>query len=115
MPSGFQDRMKGKSAINTQYMSQDAQFFSNAEDNITATASGTQTTSRLLKQQQSRITTVTTAGDGLRIPPAIPGAAIVVVNDASANAANIFPSSQARHLRWLACECGGGLRSRPSH
>jgi hypothetical protein len=96
MATGFVDRAKGKTAIATQYMSQGAGFFSNAEDNITATPSGTQTSSRVLAQQQNRITTVASAGDGVRLPPAIQGAAIVVVNDASANAANIWPSSQAQ-------------------
>lgn len=96
MPTGFVDRAKGKTCISTQYMAQGASFYSNAQDNITATPSGTQATSVLLAQQQNRITTVATAGDGVRLPPAIPGAAIVVVNDAATNAANIWPSSAAQ-------------------
>lgn len=92
MASGFVDRAKGKTAINTQYMSQGAAFYSNAQDNITATPSGTQATAAVLQQQQNRITTVASAGDAVRLPPAIPGAAIVVVNDAAANAANLFPA-----------------------
>jgi hypothetical protein len=63
--TGFVDRARGKTSIATQYMSRGASFFANAEDNIIATPSGTQATSRLLGQQQSRITTVTTAGDGV--------------------------------------------------
>ena len=96
MPSGFVDRAKGKTAINTQYMSQGAQFYSNAQDNITATSGGTQANSFVLLQQQNRLTTVGGAGDGVRLPPAIPGAAIAVVNDAATNAANVFPAGAAQ-------------------
>ena len=93
MVTGLVDRAKGKTAISTQYMSQGAAFYANAQDNITATPSGTQANSLVLQQQQSRITTVATAGDGVRLPPALPGAALVVVNDAAANAANVWPAS----------------------
>jgi hypothetical protein len=96
MVTGFVDRAKGKTAIGTQWQSQGGAFYSSSQDNITATPGGTQATSAMLAQQQNRITTVTTAGDGLRLPPALSGAAVVVVNDAAANAANIWPSSQAQ-------------------
>ena len=96
MVTGFQDRLKGKSVISTQYQTQGGAFYSSSLDNVTATPSGTQNTSLLLVNQQNRITTVATAGDGVRLPPAIAGAAVVVVNDAATNAANVFPSSQAQ-------------------
>jgi hypothetical protein len=94
--TGFIDRAKGKTAISTQYMSKGGAYYSSAEDAIVATPGGNQNTSRLLGQQQSRITTVASAGDGVRLPPAIGGACVVVVNDAAANAANVWPSSQAQ-------------------
>jgi len=93
MVTGFVDRTKGKSVIATQFQAQGGAFYASYEDNITATVSGTQTTSRLIAQQQNRITTVASAGDGVRLPPAIAGACVVLVNDAAVNAANVFPSS----------------------
>jgi hypothetical protein len=95
-PSGFVDRTKGKSVIATQVQAQGGAFYASYEDNITATISGTQTTSRLIAQQQNRITTVASAGDGVRLPPALAGACVVLVNDATTNAANVWPSSQAQ-------------------
>jgi hypothetical protein len=92
--TGFVDRAKGKTAISTQYMSKGGAYYTSAEDGIVATPSGNQANSRLLGQQQSRITTVASPGDGVRLPPAIAGACVVVVNDAAVNAANIWPSSQ---------------------
>lgn len=94
--TGFVDRAKGKTAISTQYMSRGGAFYTSCEDSIVATPSGTQATSHLLAQQQNRITTVATAGDGVRLPPAIAGASVVVTNDAAANACNVWPSSQAQ-------------------
>ena len=96
MVTGFVDRAKGKTAIGTQYQSQGGAFYSSNQDNITATPSGTQANSFMLAQQQNRITTVATAADGVRLPPAIAGAAVVVTNDAAVNAANVWPSSAAQ-------------------
>lgn len=96
MPTGFVDRAKGKTIISTQYQAQGGAYYASSLDNITATPSGTQATSLLLVNQQNRITTVGTAADGVRLPPAIAGASVVVTNDAAANAANVWPSSQAQ-------------------
>lgn len=98
MPTGYVDRAKGKTVISTQYQSQGGAFYASAQDNITATPSpnNTQAGALLLVNQQNRITTVATAGDSLRLPPAIAGACVVVVNDAAANAANLWPSSAAQ-------------------
>jgi hypothetical protein len=93
MPTGFVDRIKGKNVIATEYQAQGGAFFASWQDNITATPTGSQSTSLLLTQQNNRITTVTTTGDGVRLPPAIPGAAIVVLNDAAVNPCNVWPSS----------------------
>lgn len=98
MVSGVVDRAKGKTVVATQYQSQGGQFYGSSIDNLTASPSpnNTQAGASLLNQSQNRITTVATAGDSFRLPPAQPGAAIVVVNDAAVNACNIWPSSQAQ-------------------
>ena len=96
MVTGFIDRAKGKTVISTQYQSPGGAFYCSAQDNITATPSGTQANSLLLVNQQSRIVTVATAADGVRLPPAISGGCVIVTNDAAINAANIWPSSAAQ-------------------
>ena len=65
-------------------------------DGLTATPTGSQTSSLLLVSKMNRITTVASAGDGVRLPPAIAGLSINVRNAASANTANVFPSSAAQ-------------------
>ena len=62
------------------------------EDAITATASGSQTTSYQLTAQVSRISTVATTADGVKLPLAVPGMALTVIND-GANAAQVFPTA----------------------
>lgn len=98
MVTGFVDRAKGKTAISTQYQSPGGQFFASSLDNITASPSpnNTQAGALLIQNSQNRITTVGTAGDSVRLPPAQAGGQIVIANDAAANAANVFPSSQAQ-------------------
>lgn len=71
-------------------------FFDSVTDALTATASGTQITALLLTTRQNRITTVASAGDAVRLPPAIAGMSISVRNAASANAMNVFPASAAQ-------------------
>jgi hypothetical protein len=65
-------------------------------DALTATASGSQTTALLLSSKNNRITTVASAGDAVRLPPAVVGLSINVRNAASANAMNVYPSSAAQ-------------------
>lgn len=60
-------------------------------DNMTATASGTQGTSLLLSTVQNRITTVTTAGDSVKLPIAAPGLNILVANAGGGNSMGVFP------------------------
>jgi hypothetical protein len=56
-------------------------FFSESfEDNITATAGGGQANARQLTRQNSRVTTVATAGDSVMLPPALPGLELVLVS-----------------------------------
>lgn len=69
--------------------------YNSATDGITATVSGTQATSLLLVSKANRVTTVTTAGDSVRLPPALAGASMTISN-ASANALGVFPSSAAQ-------------------
>lgn len=60
-----------------------------AEDNITATAGGGQATARLLTSQTSRIVTVATTGDSIRLPVSAPGLELLVVNS-GVNAVQVF-------------------------
>lgn len=96
MVSGIQSIVKGKSSNGHNFQRPGTWYFGSVKDGITATPSGTQTTSLLLTEQNSRVTTVASAGDGVRLPPALPGLIYSVVNDAAANAMNVFPASAAQ-------------------
>jgi len=64
-----------------------------ASNAITALAGGGQT-APALTNAVNRVTTVATAADSVRLPPAVVGTyPIVVVNAAAANSMNIFPST----------------------
>jgi len=65
-------------------------------DSITAFAGGGQASAVLLTAMQNRVTTVGSAGDSVRLPPAVPGMEITVINAAAANSMNVFPASQAQ-------------------
>jgi hypothetical protein len=67
-----------------------------AQDNVTATASGTQANSFKVLGPLVRVTTVVTAADSITLPPAIRGMEIAVLNDAAANSMNVFPASAAQ-------------------
>lgn len=61
---------------------------------ITATAGGSQATSLLIAAHFNRVTTVTSAADSVKLPPAVAGILpIVIANAAAANSMNVFPSS----------------------
>lgn len=64
-----------------------------AEAGIVATPSGTQATSYQLRARQSRVITVATAADGVKLPPSYVGAEFVVINAAAANALQLFGTS----------------------
>ena len=66
------------------------------DDGITATPSGTQATSLVLSQTLNRVTTVTTGADGVKLPAMTPGQMIMIINDASANALQVFPTAPAK-------------------
>lgn len=59
---------------------------------VTATPSGTQATSTLLNAANVNITVVATAADGVKLPPAVVGMEISIVNSDAADAAQIFAS-----------------------
>jgi len=59
-------------------------------DGLTATPSGTQSTSLLLTAQINRVSTVASAADGVKLPPSVAGAQITVINDAATNAMQVF-------------------------
>lgn len=63
-----------------------------AQDGITATPSGTQVTSYQLTCQTSRVSTVATAGDGVKLPPSQAGLEVMVIN-ASTKAITVYGSS----------------------
>lgn len=60
------------------------------QDNIAATPSGTQANSTKLLMMLNRVTTVGSAGDGVVLPPAIPGVEICVINAHPTNAMTVF-------------------------
>jgi hypothetical protein len=64
-----------------------------ADNAITAFAGGGQASAVQLKYRKSRITTVATAADSVKLPKAIPGMEMAVTNAAAANAMNVFPAS----------------------
>lgn len=63
-----------------------------SSQSVVATPSGTQATSILLNAAQVNITAVATAADGVKLPPAIAGMEISIVNSDAADAAQVFAS-----------------------
>lgn len=62
-----------------------------AASGITAAAGGGQANATLLTQQTNRVTTVATAGDSVRLPAAVPGLELTVINR-GANDMQVFGS-----------------------
>lgn len=60
---------------------------------LTAFAGGGQANALLLTQKINRVTTVATAADSVRLPKALAGMSMVVINAAAANSMNVFPTS----------------------
>lgn len=67
-------------------------LMASVEDGITATPSGTQSTSYQLTSQINRISVCATGADGVKLPLAEPGMAVTVINDGAA-AAQVFGTS----------------------
>lgn len=70
--------------------------FNSVQDGVVAHAGGGQANAVLITGIQARVTTVATAADSVRLPPAIAGMSLNVLNGAAANAMNVFPSSAAQ-------------------
>jgi len=61
---------------------------------ITALAGGGQAgTSHILTERFNRVTTVASAADSVKLPPAVPGIDMFVCNSAATNSMNVFPST----------------------
>lgn len=63
------------------------------DNGITAFSGGGQASAVQLNYRNSRITTVAVAADSVKLPKALPGMSMTVVNAAAANSMNVFPSS----------------------
>jgi hypothetical protein len=64
-----------------------------ARDNVTAFAGGGQSGATQITDMVTRVTTVATAADSVRLPRAVLGLELTVINAAAANAMNVFPAS----------------------
>ena len=64
-----------------------------AQNGITAFATGGQAGGVPLTKAVNRVTTVGTAADSVKLPPAVPGVSLVVINAAAANSMNVFPAT----------------------
>lgn len=60
---------------------------------ITAFAGGGQASAVLLTATINRVTTVGTAADSVKLPPATAGSRVIVFNKAAANSLNVFPAT----------------------
>jgi hypothetical protein len=64
------------------------------QNGVTALAGGGQANAIVVSKPVTRVTTVGTAGDSVKLPRAVPGTQlIVIINAAAANSMNVFPSS----------------------
>lgn len=64
-----------------------------ADNAITATVGGGQANGIQLNYRISRVTTVASAADSVKLPAALPGMSMTVINAAAANAMTIYPAS----------------------
>jgi hypothetical protein len=64
-----------------------------AVDGVTATAGGGQANARQIGDMTTRVTTVATAADSVKLPVAVPGLMLTVINAAAANSMNLFPAT----------------------
>jgi hypothetical protein len=70
-----------------------AKLIGSSETSITAFAGGGQANGRLLNATLSRVTTVASAGDSVKLPVAKAGCFMLVQNSAAANSMNVFPNT----------------------
>lgn len=64
-----------------------------AQSGLTALAGGGQTNALELPAFLNRVTTVATAADSVKLPPARAGVMVFVANAAAANSMNVFPQT----------------------
>lgn len=62
-------------------------------DSVVAFAGGGQTNAAQIADMVTRVITVGTAADSVKLPIAVPGLMLVVINAAAANSMNVFPST----------------------
>jgi hypothetical protein len=67
--------------------------FTSATNAITAYAGGGQANAVALTTAFSRVTTVGSAADSVKLPAALKGMSMIVFNKAAANSMNVFPAS----------------------
>jgi len=75
--------------------SENAVLSGGVEDTITAHAGGTQAAAYALTKSVSRVTTVATAADSVRLKAMLPGEFCVVINGAASNSMQVFGASTA--------------------
>ncbi len=68
-------------------------FVSSVLDNVTAVNPGAIATAALLTSDINRVVTVAAGGSGVKLPAAVPGLRITVVNAHASNAINVYPQS----------------------
>jgi hypothetical protein len=64
-----------------------------AQDTVTAHAGGGQANGVPVVGPMIRVTVVASAGDSITLPPSVRGMQVIVLNDAAANAMNVFPAT----------------------
>lgn len=64
-----------------------------ADNAITAFAGGGQASAVQLNYRISRVTTVGTAADSVKLPKAVAGMSMIVINAAAANAMTVYPAT----------------------
>jgi hypothetical protein len=69
------------------------QLLGPASNGLTAFAGGGQASATALPSYINRVTTVATAADSVKLPAAVAGLQITVINAAAANAMNVFPQT----------------------
>lgn len=62
-------------------------------DAITAFAGGGQTSATLLTTPINRVTVVATAADSVKLPPAVAGLEVYLINSDAADSMNVYPST----------------------
>jgi hypothetical protein len=90
---GTADDVTFNSVTSTTIVKAGTYFQSSAANALTAHTGGGQGSALLLAKGINRITTVAAPGDSVKLPAAIAGNQIVVINMDASNAMDIFPTS----------------------